>query len=129
MDADLAPSVEKAAAALEAGGAREPGGQLRSLLAELRSRFEALYGPRLVRLMLFGSQARGDAEPGSDIDVLVVLEGPVRPGEEIRRSLNDVAELSLENNMVFSCVFVSRDRFESELSPLLINVRREGVPV
>ena len=129
MDTDLAPSVEKAAAALEASGAREPGGQLRSLLAELRSRFEALYGPRLVRLMLFGSQARGDAESGSDIDVLVVLEGPVRPGEEIRRSLNDVAELSLENNMVFSCVFVSRDRFESELSPLLINVRREGVPV
>ena len=129
MDTDLAPSVEKAAAALEASGAREPGGQLRSLLAELRSRFKALYGPRLVRLMLFGSQARGDAESSSDIDVLVVLEGPVRPGEEIRRSLNDVAELSLENNMVFSCVFVSRDRFESELSPLLINVRREGVPV
>ena len=103
--------------------------RLQSLLAELRRRFEALYGPRLVRLMLFGSQARGDAEPGSDIDVLVVLEGLVRPGEEIRRSLNDVAELSLENNLVFSCVFVSRDRFENELSPLLINVRREGIPV
>jgi len=74
--------------------------------------------------MLFGSQARGQAEAGSDIDVLVVLVGPVRPGEEIRRSLNGVAELSLENNVVFSCVFVSRDRFENELSPLLINVRR-----
>lgn len=103
--------------------------QLQSLLKELRSRFEALYGPRLVRLMLYGSQARGDAEPGSDIDVLVILEGPVRPGEEIRRTIDDVARLSLENNVVFSCVFVSRDRFESELSPLLINVRREGVPV
>jgi predicted nucleotidyltransferase len=83
----------------------------------------------LVRLILFGSQARGDAEPGSDIDVLVILEAPVRPGEEIRRTINDVAGLSLENNVVFSCVFVSRDRFESELSPLLINVRREGVLV
>ena len=103
--------------------------QLRSLLKELRSRFETLYGPRLVCLVLFGSHARGDAEPGSDIDVLVVLDGPVRPGEEIRRSINDVAELSLENNVVFSCVFVSHDRFESELSPLLINVRREGVPI
>lgn len=103
--------------------------QLQNLLAELRGRFEALYGTRLVRLVLFGSRARGDAEPGSDIDVLVVLEGPVRAGEEIRRSLDDVAELSLENNVVFSCVFVSRDRFENELSPMLINVRREGVPV
>ncbi|HXX22497.1 MAG TPA: nucleotidyltransferase domain-containing protein [Terriglobia bacterium] len=103
--------------------------RLQNLLAELRRRFEALYGPRLVRLMLFGSQARGDAEPGSDIDVLVVLEGPMRPGEEIRRTLDSVAELSLENNAVFSCVFVSRERFENERSPLLINVRREGVPV
>ena len=103
--------------------------RLQNLLAELRRRFEALYGPRLVRLMLFGSQARGDAEPGSDIDVLVVLEGPVRPGEEIRRTLDSVADLSLENNVVFSCIFVSRERFETELSPLLINVRREGVAV
>jgi uncharacterized protein len=103
--------------------------RLQSLIAELRRRFEALYGPRLVRLMLFGSQARGDAEPGSDIDLLVVLEGPVRAGEEIRRTLDPVAELSLENNVVFSCAFVSRERFENELSPLLINVRREGVPV
>ena len=103
--------------------------QLQNLLSELRSRFEALYGPRLVRLVLFGSHARGDAEPGSDIDVLVVLEGAVRSGEEIRRTLNDVAELSLENNVLFSCVFVSRDRYENELSPLLINVRRGGVPV
>lgn len=103
--------------------------RLQNLLADLRRRFEALYGPRLVRLMLFGSHARGDAEPGSDIDVLVILEGSVRPGEEIRRTLDSVAELSLENNVVFSCIFVSRERFETELSPLLINVRREGVPV
>ena len=141
MDVELGPLTEKAAAALGDRRRSLPSQtaataeivkmseRLRSLLAELRSRFEALYGPRLVRLVLFGSQARGDAEPGSDIDVLVVLEGPVRPGEEIRRTINDVAGLSLENNVVFSCVFVSRDRFESGLSPLLINVRREGVPV
>jgi predicted nucleotidyltransferase len=129
MDTDLAPSVEKAAAALKASGTREPGEQLRSLLAELRSRFKALYGPRLVRLMLFGSQARGDAEPGSDIDVLVVLEGPVRPGKEIARTGEITAGMSLENNVVISCTFISADQFEREESPLMINVRREGVPV
>jgi len=30
---------------------------------------------------------------------------------------------------VLSCVFVSRDQYEQEHSPLLINVRREGVAV
>ena len=52
---------------------------LANLLAELRRRLESLYGPRLLRLMLYGSQARGDAGPGSNIDLPVVLEGPVRP--------------------------------------------------
>lgn len=102
---------------------------LKSLLPELRRRFEALYGTRLVQLVLYGSQARGDAEPGSDIDVLVVLKGPVKPGEEIRRTLDDVVELSLQNNVVFSCVFVTDERFQREQSPLLMNVRREGVPI
>jgi predicted nucleotidyltransferase len=103
--------------------------QLRSLLRELRSRFEALYGPRLVRLVLFGSHARGDAEPGSDIDVLVVLDGPVRPGEEIARTGGIASGMSLDNNVVISCTFISADGFEREESPLMINVRREGVPV
>ena len=103
--------------------------RLQKLLAELRRRLEALYGPRLLRLMLYGSQARGDAEPGSDIDVLVVLAGPVRPGEEIRRIGDITAGMSLENNVVISCTFISAERFEREESPLMINVRREGVPL
>lgn len=47
--------------------------KLRTILAELRRQFEALYGERLAQMKLFGSQARGDAVEGSDIDVLVVL--------------------------------------------------------
>ena len=82
-----------------------------------------------MRVIPCGSHARDEAQPGSDIDVLAVLEGPLREGEEIRRGLNDLSELPLENNVVFSCVFVSRDRFENELSPLLVNARREGAPV
>ena len=100
-----------------------------AILSELSRRLEALYGDRLVRLVLFGSQARGDAEPGSDIDVLVVLRGPVSPCDEIERTLDDIAGLSLENDAVLSCVFVSDEEFRREQSPLLLNVRREGVLV
>ncbi|MGD8237943.1 MAG: nucleotidyltransferase domain-containing protein [Armatimonadota bacterium] len=103
--------------------------KLKEILAELRRRFEELYGPRLLNLVLYGSQARGDSEPGSDIDVLVVLDGDVEPCSEIRRTGPDVADVSLTHDVAIACFFVSREQFERDQTPLLINVRREGVPV
>ena len=102
---------------------------IQGVLTHLRRRFAELYGPRLDRLFLFGSRARGDAEEGADLDILVVLHGEVRPGEEIRRTGGIVAELSLANDLVISCAFVSSERFMVERSPFLLNVRREGIAV
>lgn len=102
---------------------------LAKILRDLRHRFEAIYAERLEQLLLYGSQARGDAAPGSDVDVLVVLRGPVSPCEEIARTLEDVADLSLEHGVVIACVFVSEDQFLRERSPLLLNVRRQGIAI
>jgi uncharacterized protein len=103
--------------------------QLVPILTELRRRFEAFYGERLVQILLFGSQARGDATSGSDIDVLIVLQGPVNPGDEITRTSTLTASLSLQYDVVISRVFVSGAQFTDEQSPLLLNVRREGILV
>ena len=100
---------------------------LRPLLDELKQRLSDLYGDRLVDLILYGSQARGDAEEGSDIDVLVVLKGEVDVGVEIGRTSNVVAGLSLDNNVVISCVFLDEDYYRRRNGPLLRNIRREGV--
>ena len=100
---------------------------IRPILAELRRGLEAIYGDRLVQLVLYGSQARGDAAPDSDIDLLVVLKGPVNSGEEISRCSQFRAALCLEHDVVVSCLHISEDRFHSEQSPLLLNVRREGI--
>lgn len=104
-------------------------GKLKRIVAELRERFEALYEKRLVRIVLYGSQARGDSQPASDIDVLVVLTGPVRAGEEIARTSDIVADLSLCFDEVISCVFMDEDDFLHRAGPLLRNIRREGIAV
>jgi uncharacterized protein len=90
---------------------------------------ESLYGERSVQMLRFGSQARGDAEPESDIDVLVVLQGPVDPGEEIAHTGEVTAHLYLKHDVVITLVFISAEQFSEEQSPLLLNVRREGIYV
>jgi len=99
------------------------------VLAELRSRLQSLYGTRLSRIVLFGSQARRDASKDSDIDILVVLQGAVRPGKEIARVGGITAALSLQYDVVVSCTFVSEERYAAEQSPLLLNARKEGMVV
>ncbi|MEG4285860.1 nucleotidyltransferase domain-containing protein [Microcoleus sp. A006_D1] len=101
--------------------------KLQTILTELRDQFELLYGDRLTKMILYGSQARGDAHPDSDIDVLVVLKAPVQIGEEIDRTIPIVADLSLQNDVVISCNFMNEERFTNYQGPLLRNIRREGI--
>jgi predicted nucleotidyltransferase len=102
---------------------------LKVILRELRQQFIELYGDKLYRIILYGSQARGDAEIGSDIDILVVLEGSVDPCEEIARTEIIISEISLHNDVVIACVFVSRNRYERYRAPLYLNIQREGVMI
>jgi predicted nucleotidyltransferase len=70
----------------------------------IMSRFHAAlydaYGPRLERVVLFGSRARGDARPDSDYDVAVVLSSLESIGQEAEISgygarLGAVADVSM----------------------------------
>lgn len=99
------------------------------ILQDLKKNLKDLYGVRMTHMILYGSRARGDENPGSDIDILVVLDGPVSPSEEITRTGEIVARLSLLSDQVISCVFMDRERFHHRNGPLLRNIRKEGITI
>ena len=99
------------------------------ILAEFKRRLRRLYGTRLKEVILYGSFARGDATGASDIDVAIVLRGEVSPIDEIDRMIDIVTDLNLEHNVLISVYPVSEVDYCSVNSPILMNVRREGVPV
>ncbi|MFH7243219.1 MAG: nucleotidyltransferase domain-containing protein [Spirulina sp.] len=97
------------------------------ILAQLKQALSDIYRDRLVHLTLFGSQSRGNATPESDIDVLVVLKSPINPGEEIQRTGNVVADLSLHHDVVITCLFMDDIQYQTRNTALLRNIRKEGI--
>ena len=101
---------------------------LQDVLAEVKESLRLLYGPRLKQVILYGSWARGGATDDSDIDIAVVLGGEVSPAHEIDRTADIVFELNLKYGVLISIYPVSEADYRHVNSPLLLNLRREGVP-
>jgi predicted nucleotidyltransferase len=96
-------------------------------LSALREGLIPLYGQRLRGIYLFGSYARGEARPDSDLDVLIVLDSVPSYGEELERTSELVAGISLDSGVSLSRVFVSESAWTRQASPFLENVREEAI--
>jgi predicted nucleotidyltransferase len=82
------------------------------------------------RLVLFGSRARGDAAPDSDMDILVIID---TPAEDIEEYISSCAwEAGFEYGMVIVAVVYSKQEWESgihRVSLLARAIEMEGIPL
>lgn len=88
-----------------------------------------LYGNRLKDVVLYGSSARDEAHPDSDIDLLVVLDMVPSRQAELARMSDVLWKHSLANDTVVAEIPVSEDEYRSLPDPLLVRVRAEGISV
>lgn len=100
---------------------------LSEIIGLIKGWFGVHYQERVSQIVLYGSQARGEAQFDSDIDLLIVLNQGFDYAQEIERTSEFIQELSLRYDTVISRAFISDFRFNHEKSPFLLNVHREGI--
>jgi predicted nucleotidyltransferase len=98
-----------------------------AVIDRIRSILADLYGERLAGLVLHGSRARGDFDEDSDIDLLVLLEGPVDFGAELRAIVDALYEVQLDLPVAIEALPASRESFREEIWPLYRTASAEGV--
>ncbi|MFM7886376.1 MAG: nucleotidyltransferase domain-containing protein [Pseudanabaena sp.] len=100
---------------------------IQPILHELKLGLKELYGDRLVKLILFGSHARGEANLDSDIDLLAVLKSPVSQVQEISYMSDLRVKILLEHNELVSIIPVTEEDYSKRNVGLLRNIRKEGI--
>ena len=101
----------------------------KKILADFRRKIDAQFPG--CQLILFGSRARGDADPDSDMDVLVILDRGVS-AKDVEAVSECAWEACLGQGIVLAPVAVSRHEWEEgtlSSSLLAIAVAQDGVRV
>ncbi len=102
---------------------------VKQAVQRLARRARADLGERLVNVRLFGSWARGEATPDSDVDVCVIVKGLTRTEKILL--FEQAAEVGWETGCPLSVLAMDESEFHKLLeleARLALDIISEGVP-
>jgi predicted nucleotidyltransferase len=109
--------------AVETAGMRR---EVRDLLPTIRRRLVSRFRPE--RIIVFGSQARGDATPGSDLDLLVVVPEAMDIRSATRGMYEALDDLPIAKDIVVATQ-ADIERFGTLVGTILLPALSEGITI
>ncbi len=97
------------------------------LLGQIKAQLRVAHGDRLRGVVLYGSQARGAARDDSDVDILVLLDGPINYGRDLQANLDALYPLALQIQRRISAKPIEAAEYETADCPLYRIAHREGI--
>ena len=100
------------------------------ILKDFTKRIEEYFGQSLIKVLLYGSYARGDFRADSDIDIMILVD---MTDEEISQRGHVLSDLTFEYNfdheLMIMPIVKNKDHFEKWLRayPFYNNIKKEGV--
>lgn len=98
------------------------------VLEKFRTAITALYGPRIERIVLYGSRARGDARPDSDYDIALFLRDLSTNRWQDFQQIADVELAILDETGAFvHAMPFPAGYWQNRSSPLMYQLREDGL--
>jgi predicted nucleotidyltransferase len=102
----------------------------KAMLDQFKDKLKQILGDQFVELMLFGSKARGDDRPDSDIDVLVIV---TTDDWRIRDKVYEIAtDILLQADVCISPKVLSKNKFNQiskEGTSFIHNVSKDAITI
>jgi predicted nucleotidyltransferase len=97
------------------------------ILSRFRAALDAAYGPRLERVVLYGSRARGDAHQDSDHDIAVFLRDMPDRAVELNRLADLGTDILYDTGELVHAMPYLAGMYNDPRMPLMHEIRREGL--
>ena len=83
----------------------------------------------IVEVKLYGSEARGDARPDSDIDLLILVDGNELTDKEEDRIIAPLYDIEIETGVQINARVLLKKIWENRpfQTPFIFNVMKEGI--